>query len=253
MYCEKCGTLRTDNELYCEKCGNKYNDNKAVPHQSSDNFQENKEIANESCLKGVQPLKVVQYKSDGRSVSFYEDKLTYDGNCIFYKDIAIVEYESTSGSMFGLIVWYATTSMYFKITLYDGTKRKINASGFSLYSIGTTRTSKKLWHPLFATFGQIVVTNIAENILSKIKNGATINIAGLEVNSEFATYKQLLKKEPIRIDKSNFNGCGRGAHNYKYGYPIIVNGKDGKKLFSVSEKDSNALLLPLVLNELYTG
>ena len=271
MFCSACGEKRvffsnapqTEEMIFCSACGTKYNTNDGkCPACGELSYPVESEIRpqKEAALSQSRPidtpnqvqqtlggnlLRNVTYKSDGRNVNFYDDHLEFDGNHIRYADIAVMDSHATSAWGYALIVWYSYTTMYLRFTLYNGQKYKINASGMSVWSIGTTRSSKKLWPALFGAAYDIVAKSMAQNVLKQIQSGATVNLAGLEINRKFSMYKKVFKQQPIYINEQNFGACGRD------GYAVRVVDKGGQKLFATSDDDPNALLLPYVLNTLY--
>ena len=120
----------------------------------------------------------------------------------------------------------------------------MNLPGFSLYSIGTTRSAKKRWQALFSPMYKYVAKAMARNVLDAIRQGATVNVAGLDINNEGANGMRLIKGAVI-VNRTNFGGCGLD------GYNVRIVGKDGKKLFAVSDDYGNALLLPYILGSLF--
>ena len=260
MYCANCGDNQPDYAMYCSVCGGLIRNeplayNLQQTAQGQQDYQMQASYSASGDWYGQQqhkynstvPLRVVPYKGGGRNVYFYEDHLEFDGNYIRYSDIAVMDSCATSTFGYAAIIWYAYTTMYIRFTLHNGQKYKINAGGMSVCSIGTTRSSKKRWPALYAAMYEIVAKEMAENALSHIQNGATVNLAGLEINREYSLYKKMFRQQPVCIDRRNFGACGND------GYAIRVVDRNGQKLFRTSDDDANALLLPYVLNTLYAA
>ena len=117
--------------------------------------------------------------------------------------------------------------------------------GFSVFGIGTKGSAKRRFQPLFSTVYQIVAKSLAANVLTQIQQGATVSLAGIEINHDGASCKKLLRREPIYISKHNFGTCGLD------GYSVRILDRNGANLIATSDNNANALLLPYVLTTLF--
>jgi hypothetical protein len=190
-------------------------------------------------------LATVAYKSNGESCRFFRDHLEFEGNIVSYADIAEMDCNNSTRSAFAVLFWYSRYIGYVRFTLLNGQKLKVAVNGISFYSIGGVRSAKKRFPALFDAAFDIVAAAMAQNALAQIRQGATVNLAGLEINREFAVYKKLLNKEPIYISRDNYGHCGLD------GYNVLIFDKAGKRLFYTSDDNVNALLLPYVLKALW--
>ena len=194
---------------------------------------------------GNDPIISVPYKGSGEQARFYEDRVEFGGHSIRYADVAEMDTSGVTSSMTALIFYQSDFSGRIGFTLRDGRKEKIKVKGFSIYGIGTTRSAKKRFQPLFSAAYNVAARAMAKIALEQIRQGATINIAGMEINSNGATYKKLLRKEPVYISRHNFGACGLD------GYFVRIVDKTGNKLLSTSDDNANALLLPYILTTLF--
>ena len=242
VYCANCGNAFTEDEGFCTGCGEKResklptapaNQETYVPTQAPNTTASNALLA------------TVAYKGNGEAVQFYDDHLEYAGNIIGYADIAVMDTHAVIHSGYAAIIWYSSYDGYVRFTMTNSQKYKIPVKGMSVFSIGTTRSAKKRFPPLFNAVYKIVAQAMAVNALSHIKSGSTVSIAGLDITNEGASHKKLLKKEPIYINRENFGNCGLD------GYNVRVLDKQGNKLIAISDAADNALLLPYVLTTLF--
>ena len=268
MFCTKCGNRLRDDARFCNECGNEaataqmelqampifsepVQDASGLPvsqagmaipapvHQQQSSIMPSTSPLNNNLLS------TVPYKGNGESVLFYDDHLEFDGNSLRYTDITVMDTYAVESTSYAAIVVYGDFDGYIRFTLANGQKTKIKVYGFSLYGIGAKGSAKRRFLPLFNAAYQIVAKAMAANALAQVRQGATINLAGIEITRENAVCKKLLKREPIYISKHNFGACGLD------GYSVRVLDKGGGKLFATSDDNANALLLPYVLTTLF--
>jgi hypothetical protein len=190
-------------------------------------------------------ISTVPYKGNGESVRFYDDHLEFGGYNIGYEDISVMDTYAVETSGYAAIVVYGSFDGFIRFTLYSGEKIKIKIYGFSLYGIGAKRSARKRYPPLFNAAYKIVAKAMADRALAHVMNGETVTLAGMEVSRDSASYKKLLRKEPVVISKYNFGSCSPD------GYSVRVLDKEGKRLFVTSDDSANALLMPYVLGALF--
>ena len=187
----------------------------------------------------------VPYKGNGELARFYEDHVEFGEHSISYSNIVEMDTSARTSTSTIIIFYQSDFSGRIGFTLRDGQKVNIKVKGFSIYGIGTTRSARKRFQPVFSAAYNVVSKAMAQIAIAQIRQGATINIAGVNINSEGATYKKLLKKEPVYVSRSNFGACGLD------GYNVRIVDKAGNKLLSTSDDNANALMLPYVLTTLF--
>jgi len=126
----------------------------------------------------------------------------------------------------------------------NGQKFKIKVYGFSIWSIGAKGSARRRWSALFDSIFDIVAKSMAVRMLNQIKQGAAVNIAGMDINLNEASGQRILR-DPIHITKHNFGGCVLD------GYNVRIADREGRKLYTTSDNNPNALLLPYILNDLF--
>jgi len=286
MFCSKCEIQIFEDVKFCGKCGNKIaqvqNSQPPTPFQQPqatyapatmpDESQQdiwqpqaiytpvaiiNEQPQKQEAIRPVSPLQnkplgndliaEAQYKGNGESAKFYSDHVEFAGNIIHYSDIEELDTKGVTSRTTFAIIFQSDFSGHIGFVLKNGQKLKIPLRGFSIYGIGTTRSAKKRFSPLFTAAYNSVAKAMAVEALARIKKGETVSITGMDINCEGAIYKRLFKKEPIYISKQNFGACVLD------GYYVRVLDKNGKKLFMTSDDFANALLLPYVMTTLFTS
>ena len=194
----------------------------------------------------------VPLKSNGESARFFHDHVEFYGKSIRYDEIATL---ATSNSI--------TVHTYIGIPMgrsYDGTvSLKMNngkthiinmnaVAVFGIPIIRNPRKSEKLFPPLHDAVISIIAKNMAQKYINEISGGATVEVAGLTVNSSEATSKS--KKGATVINKENYRECqitcGYGAT------AATVYDKQGDVLWSSSIwSGKNVLLVPYILDSVF--
>jgi hypothetical protein len=215
----------------------------AVPAEFSPPAREEKIFA-ETHGQSSQLLAEVNLKSSS-TIKFFSDRVEWGANCVRYGDIAYMDTYGATTTGYAAIIFYSYFTGYIRFTLTDGRKLKINLGGFSLYGIGTTRSAKKRYPPIFQAAYKYIAAPLADRALAAINAGHTVTIAGVEVSRERAVFKKLLKREPVVITRGNFAACGLT------GTSVYVSTKDGKTPFNMTDDAVNVLLLPYVLTALF--
>ena|GEM_PF-499227 len=226
MICQKCGNQFPDGARLCKVCG------QDVVSQAD---------------KQTGLLVEIAYKRNGKSCCFYTDHMEFGGHVIQYADIDSMEYAASKSRISAIIIWTAFFLGIVSFKLKNGKKVKIITFGFSLWSIGTAKSAAKRFEPMFGAIYLIVAKAMAACALARINKGETVNIAGLEINREGATYKKFFSKKPVYISKQNFGSVGLCA------YYLGIYDKAGKALalLSTQLRASNLLLAPYVLYALF--
>jgi len=244
-FCTKCGTELIGDAAFCSGCGMPAAANNA-PNSGASNISQavTKSPANTKPL-GNKLISTVPYKGNGESASFFDDHVEFGGNSIRYSDVAKMDTRATASMTYAFIFIWGSFNGHIRFTLMNGQMVKIKVYGFSFWGIGSKGSAKRRFQSLFSAAYQIAAKAMAANALAQIRQGATINIAGIEINSSGASCKKLLKRELIYITKQNFGACGLD------GYNVRIVDKSGNKLFAASDDSPNALLLPYVLTTLF--
>jgi len=196
-------------------------------------------------------LTEVPYKSNGESVRFFDDHVEFSGHSIQYDDITTLSAGSsiTIHTFIGIPLGRSFTgTVIFKMN--SGKSHCINLNAMSVFGIPIIRNPRKcekLYPPLFDAAFTIVAKNMAQKYIAAIKEGATVEVAGLIINSTEARPKS---KKVAVINKENYLECmvltGYGAS------VVDVYDKPGDILWSSSVwGDKNILLIPFILDAIF--
>jgi len=89
---------------------------------------------------------------------------------------------------------------------------------------------------------------MAEKQIDMIREGATVEVAGLTINSLEATSKSKVSKKVVVINKENYR-----RSQLTNGSGVIVYDKPGEILWSSSMMNSkNVLLVPYILDTIFS-
>jgi uncharacterized OB-fold protein len=250
IYCASCGNELPGYASFCNECGTSVAGEAAapvvaatpVPAKQSESSATISPVQRQTISQPGNLISKVPHKG-GTTVNFYDDHLEAEGQRISYDSIAAVDWKQGEHWYFALVIWLSYFSWFIRFTLKNGQVIKISQFGFSLYSIGTTRRVKKRFSPMFNATNQIVAKAMAHNVLAQIRQGATVNIAGVNINSNGATFQKWNKKETYSINAQNFGSCDLS-------FPLVlVVDRQGNKLGSFGA--ANCILLPYVLTTLF--
>jgi ribosomal protein L40E len=260
VFCSKCGAALAVGAMFCGSCGETrvVTDDVQPEGYTAADVQQTENPAPYTPSPQAAPMQApysgqlgnnllatVSYKGNGESARFFDDHVEFEGYSVRYSDIAIMDTHASASTTYAFIFIWGSFDGWIRFTLMNGQKIKIKVYGFSFWGIGSKGSAKRRFQPLFTAAYQIAAKAMAANALAQIRQGATVNLAGIEINSNGASCKKLLKREPIYITRQNFGACGLD------GYSVRIVDKNGNKLFSTSDDSPNALLLPYVLTSLF--
>ena len=190
-------------------------------------------------------LRIVPYKNGKKQITFYDTYFDMDGDIVKYDDIAIVQSDALNHSFMYYIVFGKDFTYNFKFTTYDGTKHKFHRYGLSLYGIGLYKRIKEEFDTVANPMYNIVFQKVADRLIDRIENGATVNICGLQISKDKMVYEK--RKNTIVIDRNNFDRCY--TKNMTYDNFVYLHVRDEKKpVFRVSPNADNARLIVPIVN-----
>ena len=192
---------------------------------------------------------VVPYDKDRKTIIFYDTFVDMNGDVVKYDDIAIIESGALNSS--SMIYFYFSKSFdyHFNFTTYDGAKHKFKRHGYAAYGIGTYKRIKAEYETVAEPMYNIVFSKVADRLIDRIANGASVNIGGLTITKDQMCYTK--RKQEHVIDRTNFDRAINDkayAQNYAR---IFVRGEK-KAAFSLSLNEPNARLLVPIVNHFFT-
>ena len=187
----------------------------------------------------------VPYDKDRKTVFFYDTFIDMNGDVVKYDDIAIIESGALNSS--SMIYFYFSKSFEYHsiFTTCDGAKHNFKRSGYSAYGIGTSKRIKAEYDVVSDPMYNIVFRKVADRLIDRIANGASVNIGGLVITKDQMTLEK--RKQTIVIDRNNFNRAVNENAYMQNSARIYV--RDVKKpVFAISLNEPNARLLVPIVN-----
>jgi len=201
----------------------------------------------------------VPFKGNGTSARFFNDRVEFGGRSIRYDDIETL---ATSGSVtintyFGIPVGRDFTGATLFIA-NDGKKHVINMNAMTIFGIPillrSPRKQEELYPSLYEALDTIVAKSMAQKLIDRVKNGGTIEVAGLIINSLEAKSKQKRKKkkaskEIVVIHKENYRESLIANISDSF---VTVYDTSGDALWRSSPWcNRNILLIPYILDAIF--
>ena len=187
----------------------------------------------------------VPYDKDRKTIFFYDTFVDMNGDVVKYDDIAIIESGALNSSSMIYLYFSKSFEYHFIFTTYDGTRHKFKRSGYSAYGIGTYKRIKAEFEPVSGPMYNIVFRKVADRLIDRIANGASVNIGGLVITKDRMTYEK--RKETIVIDRNNFDRAVNDK-SYAQSYARVFVRDVKKPVFSISLNEPNARLLVPIVN-----
>jgi len=196
-------------------------------------------------------LTEVPFKSNGKSIRFFDDHLELNNQSIRYDELEMLATNgiSTRHTYIGIPVGRSFDGgVVFKTG--NGKTAKIVMNSMTLFGIPIIRNprkNEKLYPPLFDAIYSIVAKSMAQKYIDMIKGGTTVEVAGLTINSSEAVSKAKSEKKITVINKENYGECRITGI-----YSIVVHDKPGEILWIPSIwSNKNILLLPYILDAIF--
>ena len=195
-------------------------------------------------------LAEVPYRSNGKSIQFFDDHVEFKGQSFRYDDIAtlVANGSSTTHTYFGIPLARSFDGVIL-FTLNNGKRHSINMNSLAMFGIPIIRNPRKseeLFPPLFDAVNSIVAWNMAQKCINAIKGGATVEVAGLTINSIAATSTAKLTKKVTVINRENYRESL--VMNYS---KVAVFGRLGDLLWESFWSNKNILLIPYILDAIF--
>ncbi len=274
MFCPKCGSKLPEGANFCGRCGAPFKYNKSVyevqeeagPEPAEEVMPEMQaedtdiaeeapavppepkeepvpEIQEEAGADPDEPLRTVIYGKNGETVLFYPDRLIYEGNTIFYEEIDAVSAGGSTVSSSGLVVT-SHFSGHVRFELTDGTKVNLKVGGTSVYGMGSTKAGKERFLELMRAVYQVVCRAVAQRLYNRIRQGETVEVAGILLSEKSASLTVGLRKIPVTLTRENFGEAVIKGD-------VLIFDKAGKRIVGYMTNVNNAMVLPYLLNTLY--
>ena len=194
----------------------------------------------------------VPFNSKGKSAKFFDDCVEFNGQKVLYSEIEALIAESsgvTVHTFVGIPMGRSfTASVTFKMN--SGKSIHINMNAVSMFGIPIIRNPRKneqLYPQLFNAVYSIVAKSMAQKYIDLIKEGTTVEVAGLEINSIEAKTKAKSSKNVVVINKDNYREC-----QITQNFGVAVFDKPGDVLFTSSIwSNKNVLLIPYILDAIF--
>ena len=196
-------------------------------------------------------LTEVPYKSNGESAQFYSDHLEFNGKSVLYDEIETLETRggTTVYTYFGIPMGRGFDGGVF-LKMSNGKRHNIVMNAVSVFGIPIIRNPRKiekLYPALFDAVYLIVAKEMAHKCIGMIREGATVEVAGLSINSSEATSKAKSSKKATVISKENYRECQLTSD-----YGVTIYDKPGDILWSSSVwSNKNNLLIPYILDNIF--
>lgn len=192
----------------------------------------------------------VPLKSNGKSAQFFIDRVVFNGKCIRYNEIkTLATTSSTTIHTWFFIPVARSFDGWVHFKMNNGKTYRINMNSMSIFGIPFIRNPRKnmvFYPPLFDALYSIVAKSMAQKYIDLISGGATVEVAGLTINSLEAKSKATRLKKVNIINKENYHQC-----QFTNNYGIEVYNKMGVIIWESSWNYKNALLVPYILDAIY--
>lgn len=215
-----------------------------------DHCQNQHTVVDESATDAVSvdvPLEV-PYKKRGKIVSFYSNRMEFNGNCLSYDDIEILTTECvrvTIDTFFGM-PWGRDFQGSFKFKMKDGKKYRMHLTSMDFFGIGTARRNEKIYYSLVNPIFSIVAKHMSEKLIRRIQEGDTVEIAGRIITSTGASSTSKILKRAVSITKDNYREWQFGNDN-----SVLIYAKSGDLLWSSNFWYDNIFLIPYILDVIF--
>ena len=193
----------------------------------------------------------VPFKSNGESAQFFSDHLEFNGKSVLYDEIETLETRggTTVYTYFGIPMGRGFDGGLFLKTS-NGKRHSIVMNAVSVFGIPLIRNprkNEKLYPALFDAVFSIVAKDMAQKCIDLIREGATVEVAGLSISNSGATSKAKSSKEATVINKENYRECQLTSD-----YGVAVYDNPGDVLWRSSVwSNKNNLLVPYILDDIF--
>lgn len=191
------------------------------------------------------------FKSNGESAQFFDDRVEFKGQRIRYDEIeTLASTGSITRHTYVGIPLARSFSGGVQFKMSNGKTAQINLNAVSIFGIPFVRNprkNEKLFPPLFNAVYTIVAKAMAQKYIDQIRGGATVEVAGIVINSEEAKSKAKSEKKVAVINKENYREC-----QLTNDYGVAIFDKPGEMLWRSSVwNNKNALLIPYILDAIF--
>ena len=188
-------------------------------------------------------LAVVEHKNPKKGCAIYEDRIVFDGNTVLYDDIKAIDvmvYPMT----YNFIAEIFSSRIMFK--LKNGAKKAYNINGTSVFGIGNKKVQTERFLDVINKVYYLTAADVAKRFIDEIHKGNRLHFDKVEIDGHKAVFTKVFKKKLV-IDKTNFTNYTLAENTALF--PMFVDGK-GKPMRPWT--DSNMILMPYILTELYS-
>lgn len=195
-------------------------------------------------------IKEVPINTKGGAARFYADRVEFNDKTVLYSEIEALEtrHMVTINRYVGIPLSRAFDGTVFFI-MSNGKKQKIDLRAVAMFGIPIMNNPQKyeeLYPELFEAIFSIVAKSMAQKYIDMIKEGATVEVAGLAINSTEAKPTKKSKK-PVIINKDNYRDF-----EITKGDGVAIYDKPGNLIWQSSfVSNKNAFLIPHIFNAIF--
>jgi hypothetical protein len=173
-------------------------------------------------------------------IRVYEDHFEFNGKRVSYNDIEIIKYKENMSTTTNGITTRGKYKAGYTFVLSDGEKIKLKCGRSTLLRDVSDET-KHTVDAFVSVIWKTVVKSVAQRACGQIRDGSTLNIAGLSINSSEAK-----GEKNTLVNADNY-----GKYKFSVDHIHVIS-KSGEELFSAKVTVDNADLLPYVLDSLFS-
>jgi len=182
---------------------------------------------------------------EGKEIEYYEDRVIFNRNEIFYEDITGYAYSMTSFSQsVYFIPAYNSKTVTLSFSVGDDTKPislVVKAEMLSGFHNQRQADLEVIFSEIIKITDAILAQAVLNKLYHRIKQGESLSVAGLIVEEDSIRRKGLFKEKELEQYGRTYLRAGQ----------VIVEDGQGRQFFSVSLGTINAPLLGYLLDALF--
>jgi len=197
-------------------------------------------------------LAQVPFKTNGESLVFHDDHVEFKGQSLRYDQIESLVMDGRWDFEAGHMPAGSGFTGFVTFSMRDGGRHKVVINETTIFGIsvilGNPRNSHELFVPLFEAVYSILAKSVAQRFIHAIRQGQTVEVAGLLISETVAVRKGESPGVPGTIIKANYQKCQIND----YGSGVTVFGKMGETLWiSPVWNYTNVILIPHILDAIF--
>ena len=174
-------------------------------------------------------------KNDKTPAVFYADRMEFKGEVVPYNEVETIRIFGTSSEG----AFFNNYSAYALFILANGKKVKWNVGGAEIFGIGKAKMKQELYHAMFEVCMETVVKARANRYLEEIRNGKTVTIAKVTINSRDISGTSFLKEVTVPIAELTGTQVWRGSVHINSGEKMVMNAP-------FTSQDNAICLVPII-------